>query len=324
MTEARRIAAIDIGTNSTKMMVAEAGAGGRPTPIIDRSQITRLGAGVDSSGQLREDAIRRTLDAVVLFAAEARSLGAQTVLAAGTSALRDAANGARFLQAAFEEAGVTVEIVDGPREARLAYSAVRNDPDLGLPDHGALLVFDVGGGSTELIVGLGDGEPLHSRSLDIGAVRLTERFLHSDPPSDSETDALESHVRTALAEFPRPDGPVAVGGIGGTAVNLAAVETDRSVKDVHGVTVTRGAVASLYDRFCGMTVSERLLIRGLEPERADIIVAGAAILNEILTRFMAAHFVVSTRGLRYGLIADYLSAGEDRHPHTGAANPGIP
>ena len=305
-----RLAAIDIGTNSTKMTVADIAGDGTLTVVAEDADVTRLGEGVDTNKRLGDAAMGRTLDAVVRFAALARSQGAEAVLGAGTSALRDAANGPDFLAQVKTRTGVDVQIITGDREAELAYAAVRSDATLSLPADTALLVFDIGGGSTELILGDAQGVGRH-KSLDIGAVRLTERFLHADPPTAYELNQAAQYARAALETFLPPDAPPLVAGIGGTAVNIAAVTQGIEKPDpdaLHGRTLSHADVSAALDRFAHLPLAQRREIPGLEPKRADVIVAGALILDTLLTYFHADRFLLSARGLRYGLLADYAKA----------------
>lgn len=302
-----RLAAIDIGTNSTKTTVADAAADGTLSVVAENSDVTRLGEGVDATGRLGDAPMARTLDAVVRFAAAARALGAEVVLGAGTSALRDAANGPDFIQAVKDRAGVDIQIITGDREAQFAYAAVRSDASLNIPADASLLVFDIGGGSTELILGNANGVG-RFQSLDIGAVRLTERFLHSDPPTAHELQQATDYARAALETFLRPAAPPFVAGIGGTALNIAAVTQGQVRPDtnaLHGAALPRAAVASALSKFAALPLSERRALPGLEPKRADVIVAGALILDQLLTYFAAEQFLLSVRGLRYGLLAEY-------------------
>jgi len=292
------IGAIDIGTNSTKMTVGSIDEG-RVSVVFEDSEVTRLGAGVDANKTLQDDAVKRTIDAVVRFAEAARSRGAERVVAAGTSALRDASNGPAFIDEVKRKADVDVEIISGNREAELAYSAIASDPDI--PHGGSILVYDIGGGSTELIVG-GEGGVERFKSLDIGAVRLTERHVNSDPPTSAEIDAIRTNAREALKSFDfASDSRVA--GIGGTAINIAAVANPHLGKKVHGVVVSRDELATAIGRFASCSLEDRRKIKGLEPERADVITAGALILDELLEAAGADRFVVSVRGMRFGLIA---------------------
>ena len=307
-----RLAAIDIGTNSTKMTVADVSGDGLLAVVAEEADVTRLGEGVDKSRNLNDAAMIRTLDAIVRFAGQAHTLGAETVLGAGTSALRDAANGPEFIARVKDKAGVEVQIITGDREAHLAYAAVRSDSSLSLPAEANLLVFDIGGGSTELILGSAGGVGLY-RSLDIGAVRLTERFLKSDPPTLYELDQALQFASDALATFQTPDTPPLIAGIGGTALNIAAVTQGQAKPDpeaVHGRTVSHAEVSAAFDRFAHVRLEDRRAIPGLEPKRADVITAGALILDTLLTYFHADHFLLSARGLRYGLLADYAKANK--------------
>jgi len=199
-----RLAAIDIGTNSTKMTVADAADNNTLAIVQEAAEVTRLGEGVDANKFLTEDAMTRTLAAVTRFAADARAQGAQEIVCAGTSALRDATNGPQFIARVQHEAGLTLEIITGDREARLAYGAVQSDASLDLPQGHTLLVFDIGGGSTELILGGADGVERH-KSLDMGAVRVSERFLHSDPPSAQEIEQATEFIQAQLGGFAAPD-----------------------------------------------------------------------------------------------------------------------
>lgn len=302
-----RYAAIDIGTNSTKITVADVDDDGGIRVVTEDSDVTRLGEGVDQNKKLNDAAMSRTLDAVARFAEAARQQGAVEVLGAGTSALRDAANGQEFLGQAKQRAGIEIEIITGDREAQLAYAAVRSDPNLPLPEGASLLVFDIGGGSTELILGQGAGVGRH-KSLNVGAVRLTERFLRTDPPSADEIQAAARFAEEALATFIPPPGIPLVVGIGGTAVNIACVTKGLAKTDpdaVHGMTLSAKDVDAALERFRSAPLAERRAIPGLEPKRADVIIGGALLLDRLLAHFGADRLVVSARGLRFGLLADH-------------------
>lgn len=301
-----KLAAIDIGTNSTKVTVADVNDDGTLAVVSEASEVTRLGEGVDAAKRLKPEAMSRTLEAVRRFADDARAQGAERVLAAGTSALRDAVNGPEFIQQAKEKAGVEIEIITGDREAELAYAAIHSDSSLHLPGDAPLLVFDIGGGSTELILGQGNAVRQH-KSLDAGAVRLTERFLKSDPPTDDEQAQAARFADELLATFPLSADTPQIVGIGGTAVNLAAVARALPEPDpdaVHAVTLTQADVAAALERFRAVPLDQRRRIPGLEPKRADVIIGGALLLSRLLVHFHADRFTVSARGLRYGLLAE--------------------
>ncbi len=305
-----RLAAIDIGTNSTKMTVADSDADERLTVVSEDAEVTRLGEGVDANRRLKDEAVARTLEAVRRFAEAARSQGAERVVAAGTSALRDAANGADFLRQAKEQAGVDIEIITGDREAQLAYAAVRSDADLYLAPDAPLLVFDIGGGSTELILGQG-GDVQQHISLNVGAVRLTERFFQADPPTEDEVRHASQFAGGLLVTFPKPEEAPRVVGIGGTVVNLASVTRALPKVDpdaVHAMTLSAEDVSNALARFRSMPLAERRQLPGLESARADVIIGGALILSRLLAHFHADRFTVSARGLRYGLLAEAAQA----------------
>jgi exopolyphosphatase/guanosine-5'-triphosphate,3'-diphosphate pyrophosphatase len=305
-----RIAAIDIGTNSTKMTVADCEAVGTLLVIAEDSEVTRLGQGVDATKRLETEAMDRTLAAITRFADAARAQGAEKILAAGTSALRDAVNGPEFLRQVEARAGVRVEIITGEREAQLAYAAVRSDAALNLPKESWRLVFDIGGGSTELILGHGNSVDRHD-SLNVGAVRLTERFLLADPPTQGQIDQASRFAEELLAGFPVPEAAPCVIGIGGTVINLASVacalpRTDPNA--VHASLLSAAEVKTALARFLAVPAADRRGISGLEPQRADIIIGGALVLVCLLNHFQADHFTVSARGLRYGLLAEAAAA----------------
>ena len=305
-----RLAAIDIGTNSTKMTVADVSDTGLLSVVSEQSDVTRLGEGVDKSRRLGDAAMARTLEAIARFADAARASGAAFVLGVGTSALRDAANGPDFISQVRAASGVEVEIITGDREAQLAYAAVRSDASLSIPEAASLLVFDIGGGSTELILGDADGVGRY-KSLDIGAVRLFERFLLSDPPTSFDLEQARQFASDAFAAFAPPDTPPLIAGIGGTALNIAAVTQAQPNSDaVHGASLSAAEAAAALSRFSSVPLAERRTIPGLEPKRADVIVAGAIILDTLLAYFHADYFLLSARGLRYGLLADYAKTNK--------------
>ena len=302
-----RLAAIDIGTNSTKMTIADVDPNGSIDVIAEDSDVTRLGQGVDQTKRLSDDAMARTRLAIVRFAEAARQAGAATVLAVGTSALRDASNGSEFIAQVKQSAGVDIEVISGDREAQLAFTAVRSDAQLASSNRAPLLMFDIGGGSTELI--LGTDKIDRYCSLNIGAVRLSERFLVSDPPSDDEIARASALADNELSQFAVTATTVQLVGIGGTAVNIASVmqyAAGSAPGDVHGTAVSADDVRTALARFRELPVAQRREIPGLDPKRADVIIGGALVLDRLLAHFGADQFKVGTRGVRYGLLAEFV------------------
>ena len=299
-----RVATIDVGTNSILLLVAER-AGGALRVVDDRCRIERLGRGVDRTGVLDGAAIDRALDALREYAAAARAAGAERVAAVGTQALREAKNGAAFLEPAAGILGVPVEVIAGPREAALAYLAVtRSFPTLA---DGQLVVCDVGGGSTELIVGRA-GAVVSLVSLPIGSVRMTERFLLGDPPAAAEIAAMTAAIDAAVAKVELPAGAPLVC-TAGTATTLAAVSlalTPYVADRVQGLYLDRAEIDRQLARYMAMPVADRKAVPGLDPRRADVIAAGAAIIARVMARAQAPTIVVSDRGIRWGLAYELL------------------
>lgn len=300
-----RYACIDVGTNSTKMLIAELGE--NPCAVFTLSVVTRLGEGMTPNTPfLREAPIRRTLDALAQMADAARQHNAIATIAVGTAALRDAENRDEFLRRARERTGVTVEIIPGEEEARLSYLAVRRDPVWRGESH--LRVIDIGGGSTEIIQGEPGSERIESRiSVNLGAVKLTEGFLRSDPVSvtqlgDANGAAAEQFAQVKVTQ----DADALLVGVGGTLTNLAAMQLGRlpEADELNGVRLSSETLSILTNRLANATIEERKTIPGLDPRRADIILAGAILLSQALAHLGASEVAVSTRGLRWGVLFD--------------------
>ncbi|RYZ34148.1 MAG: Ppx/GppA family phosphatase [Myxococcaceae bacterium] len=299
-----RFASIDIGTNSVLLLVADRQPDGRFEAVVERAEITRLGRGVDTSRVLSPDGMEATLSTLVTFADEARSLGAEAIAVSATSAARDAKNGADFIAAAKARAGVTVEIIAGELEAQLSFAAVSTD--FAGEAAGPLLVVDIGGGSTEFIYGNDAGSVAFRHSFDVGAVRLTERFVRTDPLSADERIAIEAHLRDTFAALPPPPPDAMLVGVAGTVTTLYAVQHQMATYDaeqVHGGTLSRGELDALTDTLCALPLDARRALPGLQPKRADVIPAGALILREAVKALRMDACRVSDRGLRWGLLA---------------------
>ena len=304
-----RVAAIDIGTNSVLLLIAEP-RGGVLEAVIERATITRLGEDVDARRALAPEAARRTLACLESYARELRAFGVEHVAAVGTSALRDAAGGAEFLDQAEALLGVRPRVISGREEAELTFHGSLSG--LAMPA-GDVCVFDVGGGSTEIIRGrsaLGSKSTVeHAVSLDIGSVRLFERHVRHDPPLLEEMARIDADIESALAAAGAADPGAVLVGVAGTVTTLVALELGLPSYDssrVHGFTLTRAAADALATRLAALTLAERLELAGLEPKRADVIVVGAAIVRSILAWSGRAGLAVSDRGVRWGL-AERLS-----------------
>jgi len=304
-----RVAAVDLGTNTTRLLVADVDDDGRVEAVVRREAITRLGESVDRRRILLPTAIARVRNVLVDYRREAESLGAERVLAVGTSAVRDADNGEAFLGEVEWSYAFTTRLLSGEEEARLTLEGVASDGPLAP----RTLVVDIGGGSTELVVA-GDPEDETRLSTEAGSVRLTERFLHSDPPHGEELAACEAHVRSLL---PRLAIDHAIG-VAGTVATAAKIEREGALS-VHGDRLSRERVGELLDRLAALPLAERERVHGLVSARAPVIVAGLVVLHEILVYYDIAELSVSERDLLDGVA---LAAAELPAPEEGPAPPG--
>jgi len=300
-----RLAAVDVGTNSVLLLVAQRTADGALRPVREEAEITRLGRGVDRTGLLSAEGMEATLEVLARFAALAREDGARALVVTATSAARDARNGDEFLTRAADRTGARVEILSGDEEARLSYLAVSHDFAAEAGEAG-LLAIDVGGGSTEFIHGRGP-QVLFRRSLDIGSVRLTERCVRGDPPALAEQEAIRQLVRGALATLPAFPGEVRVGGVAGTVTSLFAIGHAIEPYDaarVQGGWLPLEEVVRVRTRLCALPLAERRVLPGMQPRRADVLPAGALLFETALAHLRASGARVSDRGLRWGILLD--------------------
>jgi exopolyphosphatase/guanosine-5'-triphosphate,3'-diphosphate pyrophosphatase len=314
-----RVAAVDIGTNSTRLLVADVVDGGI-TDIERDTRITRLGEGVDERHRLLPVPIARVRNVLSDYRRRIEELDAERTLAIATSAIRDAENGEAFLGEIEWSYGFETLLLSGHDEALLMFRGVTSERSV---QRGTVIV-DVGGGSTELVAGEPDGVRWHD-SLDIGSVRLTERFLRSDPPTPHELEACAGAVRALLAERV-PDEirqrATAAIGVAGTITSLAALalglrEYDRD--QVHGSKLGAAALAEQLDRLASVPLAERRQMRPLDPERAPVIVAGAVIVRETLPFFDIDTLEISERDILDGAA---LTAADLPEQEEGAAPPG--
>jgi len=294
------IACVDLGTNTCLLLVARPAPDGGIAVLADRARIVRLGEGVDRTRMLSLDAQERTLTCLREYAAEARALGAVALHLVATSAMRDALNAAAFAQRITQETGFAVRIIHGDEEAALTYAATA--VDFPLPS-APLAVFDVGGGSTETMVG--QGSTLLTRSsIDVGSVRLTERFLRHDPPTAEEVAACEAHLVHALARCEDIPASAPLVGVAGTVTNLVACargDAEYHPARMHGLPLHIDDVTRLKRQFAALSRKERLGVTPLDPGRADVILAGALIVEAVMVRHARQQIVASDRGVRFGL-----------------------
>lgn len=300
---AGRYAVIDVGTSSVKFLIGERDADGAWRTLVDRPALTRLGEGLEQTGRLHAEAMERTIEAIEEMADEARRCRAKSIAAVGTAGLRAASNASELIAAVRDRCGVAVEIISGDEESRLAYLAATSE--LGLEGR-SLAVFDSGGGSTQFT--FGHGRDVAERfSVDVGAVRVTERYALDGPVSDAALTAAREAIALDLARLDGRATPDAVVGLGGTATNLAAVKLGLATYDpvvVRGSALDRNEVDRQIELYRTRTADERRSIVGLQAERADIILAGACIVRVVIEKLGVESFTVSDRGVRHGLLVD--------------------
>ena len=299
----KKLAVIDIGTNSIKFCVAQKAADGTLDIRKDANDIARLGEGLRETGRISQEALERNALSVAQFARQAEEMGAETVFAVGTMALRTAKNAQDFIDRVNELCGLTVKVLPGDEEARLAYLAVLS----ALPiQDGELVIFDTGGGSTEFI--FGQGKELDKRfSVNLGAIRITEEYFSDDPVKAGSVEAALKDIKKVFDDAQVQGHPTQLVGMGGTVTSMGAVKHKMTSYDpdvIQGSTLTLQDVDKQISDYSERTLEERRLIPGLQPKRADVILAGACILKDILTRFGAEDLIISDRGLRHGLLFD--------------------
>ncbi len=301
------MAAIDCGTNSTRLLVVN----GEGAPLERSMRITRLGAGVDATGELAPESIERCLSVLREYRQIMDKFSVTKARLAATSAARDASNGDDFLRAAGEASGVVPELLEGTEEGRLSMTGALSD--LG-HEGGPFLVLDIGGGSTELVAGLDPDDPeLVVVSLQAGCVRVTERFLHSDPPTLDELEAAEAMVNglleQAIAEHPRFLATHRLVGLAGTVTTLASLHLGLDIYDrdlVHHHVLTAADVYDWYRALAAEVTTARLDRAGMVPGREDVIVGGALILACVMARFGFDECLVSEADILDGMAASLL------------------
>ena len=299
---ARRYAAIDVGTNSVKFHIGERSADGGWRSVVDRAEITRLGESL-GTGVLNPSPMKRTIDAIAGMVDEARREGVDEIVAVGTAGLRIARNSADFVAAVKDRCGLDLEVISGDEEARLSYLAATSALDLG---EGSLVVFETGGGSSQFT--FGEGKRVDERfSLDVGAVGLTERFGLADVVSEKTLAGVFDELATELGRLDGRPTPAGLVAMGGAATNLAAVKHELATYDpdvVQGTVLGLAEIDRQIALYRTQTADERRRIVGLQPKRAEVILAGACIVHTVIAKLGRQSATVSDRGLRHGLLLE--------------------
>ena len=299
------LAAIDIGTNSVKMLIGRV-AGRIVTPLLHRAVTTRLGEGLQKTGEISQEAADRTLATLAEFRALAQDRGAERIEAVGTLALRAARNGPAFVQRCAREAGLEIRILSGEQEARLSFQGAA-----GGSEADQVLGIEIGGGSTQIMVGA--RAKLHaSWSLAMGAVTLTEEFLHTDPPAAEEmlsmSAAIRRHLQNVVARVGKDGELVGVGGTVSAILTQLRKHDGGDPREFHQTRVSFETISALSIHLSLKTVAERERM-GIEKGRADIITAGAWILTAAMSHLEATTLRASAHGLRHGLLIEMASSG---------------
>jgi exopolyphosphatase/guanosine-5'-triphosphate,3'-diphosphate pyrophosphatase len=303
------VAVVDIGSNSVRLLIARQTPDGGLEELEREANVTRLGQGVDTAGRLADDAMQRTYDVLAGYARKIEAHGCDRAIAVLTSAVRDSANGAEFADAVRSDYGLEPHILEGTEEARLTYLGATSERDPA--DLTPTLVLDIGGGSTEMIVGAGP-EVRFRVSTQAGVVRQTERHLHDDPPTSEQADALAADVRQILADNVPAEIRTAVQrgiAVAGTATSLAAIAQHLEPYDperVHGFRLSIDECERILSELSAMPLERRREVPGLHPDRAPTIIAGVLIFREVVRLFGLAEIEVSEhdilRGAALGLI----------------------
>jgi exopolyphosphatase / guanosine-5'-triphosphate,3'-diphosphate pyrophosphatase len=298
-----RFAVIDIGTNSIKFHIGERRADGSWGVVTDRAELTRLGEGLQETGEIKPEAIDRNAHAIADMVAEAARNEVSAIAAVGTMGLRTARNSKQFIDRVRERCGVTIEVIPGEEESRLSYLAVKSG--IGLSS-GSMVIFDTGGGSTEFV--FGRGTDVSDRfSLNVGAIRFTEKYALGATVSTEQLQIALNAIAADLQRLDSASSPEALVGMGGTITNIAGVKHRLAKYDpdvVQGSTIDRQEIERQIELYRSRSVDERRQIIGLQPKRADVILAGVCIVKTIMDKLAKNSFTVSDRGLRHGLLVD--------------------
>jgi exopolyphosphatase/guanosine-5'-triphosphate,3'-diphosphate pyrophosphatase len=307
---------IDVGTNSVKFHIGDRGDDGGWRTVVDRADVTRLGEGLVEGGTFAPQAVERTIEAIAGMVDEAKELGALAIAAVGTAGLRMASDRFVALAALRDRTGLTVEVISGEEESRLAYVAAQSA--LGLAED-RLVVFDTGGGSSQFSFGRG-GHVDERFSVPVGAVRYTERFgLGAPVTPDVIAEALAA-IAADLSSLDDREAPDTLVAMGGAVTNITAVKHRLAVYDpdvVQGTVLERSEIDRQIELYRSRDAEARRSIVGLQPKRADVILAGALIVRTVMDKLGQASVTVSDRGLRHGLLADRFGSAS-----RGSVSPG--
>ena len=303
----RRVAAVDCGTNSLRLLLADIDPGRAGlTDVVRRMEIVRLGQGVDQTGRLAPEALARTMAVLREYADIIARSGAQAVRMVATSATRDADNAAEFVRLVKEVLGVAPEVLTGDEEAVLSFTGATAELAAG-PDPGPFLVADIGGGSTEFVLGEVGGRPAHTKSVNVGCVRMTERHLHGDPPTGQEVGAAVADIDAALdivaAAVPARDARTLIG-LAGSVTTVAAIAMELPAYDaarIHHARVAAADVHAVTRGLLAQTGAERAAIGVMHPGRADVIGGGALVLDRLMQRFGFTEVLVSEHDILDGM-----------------------
>jgi len=299
----KRFAVIDVGTNSVKFHIGELEDGGAWRTICDRAEVTRLGEGLEDTGRLGAEPIARTTEAIAAMVTEAEREGVEKIAAVGTAGMRIASNSAELVDAVRERTGVEIEVIPGEEEARLAYVAATTG--LGLTS-GNLVVFDTGGGSSQFTFGA-PGRIEEQFSVNVGAARFTEQFGLDGPVSPETVSSARAAIAADLSRLEGRPTPDMLVGMGGGLTNMAAVKHRLERYDpevVQGTELDAPEIDRQIELYRTRTAAERREIPGLQPKRAEVMLAGACIVRTVLDELGRESLVVSDRGLRHGLIVE--------------------
>jgi exopolyphosphatase / guanosine-5'-triphosphate,3'-diphosphate pyrophosphatase len=303
-----RYAVIDVGTNSVKFNISERRSDGTWQKLVDRAEISRLGEGLEKTGEISPDAMERTVSAIAGMVSQARDAGVAVIASVGTMGMRTAHNSQQFVDMVERRCGVRIEIIPGTEEGRLAYLAVK--AGLGLAE-GALAIFDTGGGSTQFTFGRGASVE-EQFSLNVGAVRFTEKYALTGVVSQEQLKLVQNAIASEFTRIDERPSPDALVGMGGAITNIAAVKHRLAKYDpdvIQGSVIERSEVERQIDLYRSKSLEERRAIVGLQPKRADVILAGACIVKIVMDKLGKDSLSVSDRGLRHGLLIDRFASG---------------